>query len=314
VDVRRPGGKDGVVQGPFVAFEAPSRAMHALWVRGPSEPVAAAVLAMPVPGDPALRGRFHLLCDEPERGVDVALFAISFEAFRAEVDGIDAGHDALTRHDAAAAEAAFEGVLDHADRSLHPLPIVDALIGLGELARHRSNDEEAMHYYEQALELAGKVRYRYGRLQALLPLGHLTIRNGAAEEALKRFRAAESLARELDDRLALANALLGEAEAFERRRDWADASTAISDAASIFTALNSQVGVGACLQRWGDLLRRRGWRALEVQGGNLGQPRCWRSDWGGELLRRHRGDSSQPRRGRRGGSRVRGGVEFGTGV
>ncbi len=232
--------------------------MHALWVCGPSESVAAAVLATAVPGDPALRGRFHLLCDEPERGVDAAAFAITFEAFRAEVDGIDAGHDALTRHDAAAAEAAFEGVLGQADRGLHPLPIVDALIGLGELARHRSNDEEAVGYYEQALDLAGKVGYRYGRLQALLPLGHLTIRNGSAEEALERFRAAESLARDLDDRLALANALLGEAEAFERCRDWADASAALSDAASIFTALNSQVGVGGCLQRWGDLLRRQG--------------------------------------------------------
>jgi hypothetical protein len=66
---------------------------------------------------------------------------------------------------------------------LHPLPEIDALIGLGDAARQADRFEEAAARYEAALELAAKGHYKFGLVRTLVSVGYLTLLSGSARQA-----------------------------------------------------------------------------------------------------------------------------------
>src|SRR5699024_6433703 len=120
------------------------------------------------PGPVALRSRYRHMIDaagtgvrlEPiERGLWDRALLMETEGDRALVTG-DLDH----------AATAFDSLLREVRG--HPVPTVNALIGIGDVHRARDDVDKAVAAYDAALELADKAGYRFGTVRALVPAGH----------------------------------------------------------------------------------------------------------------------------------------------
>lgn len=238
---------------------AVSARLHQLWVRAgsPSTPLAAAQL--PVPGRLALRCRYELLTSGHTVGAPAGLFAITERAWREQLADSDRGQQALEDNDTPTAREAFNAVIDAHDRSLHPLPLIDALIGLADADRQDENTCAALRNYARALPAAKECRYTYGQVRAGIALGYLHLRVSSAQTARDEFAAAAAIADRHDWRIERANALTGLGEAHQRLDKPFEAMKALLAALSIFDVLKSSQGIANATMQLGEVCRRRMW-------------------------------------------------------
>lgn len=202
----------------------------------------------------ALRARWHYLrglLDEPRLR---AQHQITDEQWQLEIDLESEGDLALVRHATKVAEDRFGRLLKVAS---HPLAQVQALIGLGDVARQDDDMAGAEARYRDAEAQAGAIGFVFGVLRARLPLAHLVRRSGSAEQMLAIANDCEALARRLADRVYVANALVARGEALDllSRRD--EAVQTLSAAMQEFAETGTEVGVASAGLRLLDVHRRR---------------------------------------------------------
>jgi tetratricopeptide (TPR) repeat protein len=235
-----------------------SRILYQAWLAGPrSESARRLASQIPVPGSVALRGRFHFLTDPAVPDLPAAMFEVTWDVWQRQVELTAAADAALMAHDVAVARRALAELQSTHVPGRHQLPLVDALVGMGDAARQADLFEEAAGHYDGALGMAAEEHYRFGTVRALVPVGYLTLMSGSAREAADRFRAAASLARELDERAYLAGALTGSGEALSRLREDAAARESLAEALQLAESLKSDGGIVNAAQQLGDLHRRR---------------------------------------------------------
>jgi hypothetical protein len=161
-----------------------SRLLYEAWVWGPgSNPARTLADRVPVPGTVGLRGRFHFLTDPEVPALPSEQFRISWETWQPQVELTDTADAALIANDRTSAENALTTLRATYQDGLHPLPEIDALIGLGDAARQADRFEEAAARYEAALELAAKGHYKFGLVRTLVSVGYLTLLSGSARQA-----------------------------------------------------------------------------------------------------------------------------------
>ncbi|TVZ02855.1 CHAT domain-containing protein [Trebonia kvetii] len=236
-----------------------SRLLHASWTGGPAGELAKSLAdRIPVPGALGLRGRFHFLTDPAVPAMPGDQFLVSWDTWQRQVELTNAADAALIANDTAAAGSALTALRATQEDGLHPLPVVDALVGLGDAARQADRFEEAAAHYEGAMELAQAASYRFGLVRALVPVGYLTLLSGSAGQAADTFGRAADLARDLDERVYLAAALTGRGEALVRLREDDAAERALAEALRLSESLGADVGIVNAAQQLGDLYRSRG--------------------------------------------------------
>ena len=157
-------------------------------------------------------------------------FLVSWDTWQRQVALTDAADAALIANDEAAAVHALASLRAEHEGGLHPLPVVDALVGLGDAARQADRFEEATAHYEDAMELAQAANYRFGLVRALVSAGYLTLLSGSAGQAAGTFGRAADLARDLDERVYLAAALTGRGGALVRLYEDDEAERALAEA------------------------------------------------------------------------------------
>jgi len=235
-----------------------SRLLYEAWADGPGGELATSLAdRIPVPGALGLRGRFLFLTDPEVPAQSGEQFRVRWDTWRRQVDLTGQADAALIANDEAAAEDALGALRATHEAGRHPLPEVDALVGLGDAARQADRFEDAAASYEAAIELAAAGHYRFGLLRALVSVGYLTLLSGSARQASDTFRRSAELARELDERVYLAGALTGLGEALARLHEDADAEQALSEALRLCELLRSDVGIVNAAQQLGDLYRSR---------------------------------------------------------
>ena len=210
-----------------------------------------------MPGTVGLRGRFHFLTDPEVPALPGAQFQVAWDVWQRQVELTDAADAALVANDSAAAEGALTALRATHEDGLHPLPQVDALVGLGDAARQADQFEDAAAHYEAAMELAVACGYRFGLVRAQVSAGYLTLLSGSARQAASAFRNAADVARALDERVYLAAALTGLGEALARLHEDADAERALAEALELCEFLRADVGIVNAAQQLGDLHRSR---------------------------------------------------------
>lgn len=213
---------------------------------------------MPVPGTVGLRGRFHLLTDPEVPALPGEQFQISWDTWQKQVELTNTADVALIANDRKTAENALTTLRATHRAGLHPLPEIDALVGLGDAARQADRFEEAAARYGAAMELAATGHYRFGLVRALVSVGYLTLLSGSAQQATGTFRRAADLARELDERTYLAAALTGLGDALVRLREDGEAERVLAEALQLSEFLGADVGIVNAAQQLGDLYRSRG--------------------------------------------------------
>jgi tetratricopeptide (TPR) repeat protein len=235
-----------------------SRLLYEAWVGGPGGDLAKSLAdRVPVPGGLGLRGRFQFLTDPKVPALPGEQFQVSWDTWQHQLELTETADAALIANDGATAENALTALrATHEDR-LHPVPEVDALIGLGDAARQADRFEEAAASYEAAMELAAAGHYRFGRVRALVSVGYLTLLSGSARQAADTFQWAADLARELDERIYLAAALTGLGDALVRLREDSDAERVLAEALRLCEFLRADVGIVNAAQQLGDLYRSR---------------------------------------------------------
>ena len=87
------------------------------------------------------------------------------------------------------------------DVALHPVVVMEALIGLADTERHDDDMGAAEEFYRKAAEAADEVGFESGALRARLPLAYLVRRSGSAEEMLAMASDCEARARRISDRV-----------------------------------------------------------------------------------------------------------------
>jgi tetratricopeptide (TPR) repeat protein len=210
-----------------------------------------------MPGALGLRGRFHLLTDPEVPALPGEQFQVSWDTWQRQLELTDVADAALIANDGATAENALTALRATHEDGLHPLPEVDALVGLGDAARQADRFEEAAASYEAAMELAAAGHYRFGLVRALVSVGYLTLLSGSARQAAGTFQRAAGLARELDERVYLAAALTGLGDALVRLHEDSDAERALAEALQLCEFLRADVGIVNAAQQLGDLYRSR---------------------------------------------------------
>jgi tetratricopeptide (TPR) repeat protein len=210
-----------------------------------------------VPGTVGLRGRFHFLTDAEVPELPGGQFQVSWDTWQRQVELTDTADTALIANDGTAAEHALAALRATQEDGRHPLPEVDALVGLGDAARQADRFEDAAAHYEAAMELAVAAHYRFGLVRALVSVGYLTLLSGSARQAAGTFQRAAGLARELDERVYLAAALTGLGDALGRLHEDGDAERALTEALELCEFLRADVGIVNAAQQLGDLYRSR---------------------------------------------------------
>ncbi|GAB2568349.1 tetratricopeptide repeat protein [Kribbella endophytica] len=236
-------------------FEQKARRLHEAWT---AAAVAGADVVgdMPEPGPIALRARFWALrqvslpTDRPES------FRTGWDDWWNELMLESRGDTALISNDLAIAAEAYEELARIGRiRTTHPVVLIQALIGLADVARHHDDTETAAKIYDEAYALAVTTGSTFGRVRVLVPKGHLLRRAGAAEEMLTAFVECEREARVLGDRIYIANALVGRGEALGLLGQHDEAVKVLSEAVENFQQLGSSVGVASAAIRLADVLR-----------------------------------------------------------
>ena len=235
-----------------------SRLLYEAWVGGPGGDLAKSLAdRVPVPGALGLRGRFHFLTDPEVPALPGEQFRVLWDTWQHQVELTDAADVALVANDGETAENALTALRATHEAGLHPLPKVDALVGLGDAARQADRFEDAAASYEAAMELAAAGHYRFGLARALVSVGYLTLLSGSARQAAGTFQRAADLARELDERVYLAAALTGLGDALVRLHEDGDAERALAEALQLCDFLRADVGIVNAAQQLGDLYRSR---------------------------------------------------------
>jgi len=235
-----------------------SRLLFDAWAGGPGGDLAKSLNSrVPVPGTVGLRGRYHFLTDPEVPALPGAQFQVSWSIWQRQVELTDKADAALVANDGTTAKDALTALRATHEDGLHPLPEVDALIGLGDAARQADQFEDAAAHYEAAMELAAASRYRFGMTRALVSVGYLVLLSGSARQAADTFQRAADLARELDERVYLAAALTGLGDALVRLRQDSEAERALAEALELCEFLRADIGIVNAAQQLGDLHRSR---------------------------------------------------------
>lgn len=232
---------------------AASTALYADWLLPATEPNGPWLRrATREPGMIALRARWHYLRglgqpSDPER------HQVSETQWRQEIDLESEGDLALVRHELVVARDRFDRLRAVAS---HPVPVVEGLIGLGDVARQGDDMASAEHLYQRAAELADECGFEFGAMRARLPLAYLVRRSGSAEQMLDIARECEAVARRLDDRVYVANAQVAQGEALDLLAQRDEAIAVLNEAVEGFAAVRSEVGVAGAGLRLLDVQRR----------------------------------------------------------
>lgn len=235
-----------------------SRLLHEAWAGGPGGDLAKSLAGrVRVPGALGLRGRFQFLTDPEVPALAGEQFQVSWDTWQYQLELTATADAALIANDEATAANALTALRATQEDGLHPLPAVDALIGLGDVARQADRFEEAAASYEAAMELAAAGHYRFGLVRALVSVGYLTLLSGSARQAADTFGRAAGLARDLDERVYLAAALTGLGDALVRLHEDSDAERALDEALRLCEFLRADVGIVNAAQQLGDLYRSR---------------------------------------------------------
>lgn len=228
------------------------------WRRGPSAQQASELVrTVPVPGSVALRGRFMFLTDPDMPPMDAALFAIDDQVWSEQIRLTTAADRALIENRVADAVSALLELKAISAPLLHQLPVVDALVGLGDAARQSDQLEDAIAALDEALVVAEQQHYRFGTVRALVSLGYVTMQVRTLAEAADCFERAALICRELDERVYLAGALTGLGETYSRLRLHTQAIRSLEEALAICDSIQSHGGVVNAAQHLGDLHRRQ---------------------------------------------------------
>jgi tetratricopeptide (TPR) repeat protein len=248
----------GDVAGQGGGSDHTARLLYEAWIGGPGNDLAKSLAdRIPVPGALGLRGRFHFLSDPAVPALPAEQFRVSWDVWKRQVELTDQADTALIANDVATAQTVLTALTATHEGSLHPLPEIDALIGLGDAARQADQFDEAATRYEAAMDLATASSYTFGLIRALVSVGYLTLLSGAARQAADTFRRAADLARKMDERVYLAAALTGLGEALVRLREDQQAEQALAEALRLSELHRMDLGVVNAAQQLGDLYRSR---------------------------------------------------------
>ncbi len=250
---------DGEADSSSARFASTSKVLYQAWIAADAADTPGISAQIPVPGRLSLRCRYELLAGGSTVGAPTARFAISAERWRSQLDAVDRGDRALRANDNDTARAAFSELIDSHDSELHPLPLIDGQIGMGDADRQDERIQSALGHYGVALAAARASGYAYGQVRSAIPLGYLHLRVGSAESARDEFGAAACIASEKDWRLDHGNALVGLGEAHQRLGDSFRALKALLEALSIFMGLQSREGIANATVHLGEVCRRARW-------------------------------------------------------
>lgn len=237
-----------------IAASTASTRLFDAWRTSDSDLRRALIADLAEPGSVALRARLHFL-----RGLSQESPAPVQAITRADWDTaiiVESRGDALVAHGSPEADACFAAVMTLKDAWPH-LTQIHAEIGLGDVARLGEEVETASRHYMQARDLARTVGHLFGELRASVALGYLTMAWRNVSDALRIFEECVTLSEALDERVYLANSLLGLGEAKDRLRE-AHAEDDVMRAYSIFQEVRSPVGCGNAAERLASMRRAAG--------------------------------------------------------
>lgn len=223
------------------------------------ERVAQFYASWPVPGQLALRSPFETLTDLRHSGLAIGDLKVDRAQWSQQIDLLSAGDLALRRNDTPAAVDAFSLLATLHRQGQHPLPTIDAEIGLGDAARQIGDIHGADNHYRRALSLARRYKARYAEIRAGLSLGYVQLQTISVRSAQESFRHAERIAAQGDWRLERANALVALGECDTRTGDILSAHHHLLEALLIFNSLKSKEGIGNACHQLGDACRRSMW-------------------------------------------------------
>ncbi|MGG5259077.1 CHAT domain-containing tetratricopeptide repeat protein [Phycicoccus avicenniae] len=232
-----------------------SQRLYRDWVAVPDRDTGPWLVECPEePVTIALRSRWHYLRQLAARPAVAPDHRVDVGMWKREVDLEDEADRALVTHDLDVAEDRFTTMRRHAS---HPLVEVQALIGLGDVAREHDQTDRARKLYEEALSAASDLNFRFGALRARLPLVYLTRRGGSARQMLALAQDCESDARALGDAIYTANAQIAQGEALELVGEHDRAASVLWEAFSYFEKHGNDVGMAGAGIRLADVHRRR---------------------------------------------------------
>lgn len=216
-----------------------SRQLHERWQAVGAALRAKQSLTHPVDGltkpqPAALRARYYALASLPS-DTHPAWFDLSWDAWQRQVELVPLGEQALAAGNIDASETYFRELESLARApNIHPVVLVDALIGLGDAERTRDRTADATRLYEEAERVAAQNGLDFGRVRALVPWLLLERRTRSTEELIPSVDLCEHLARGLDDRMYLANTDLVRSEILSASGDLEGALAAADRAAELF--------------------------------------------------------------------------------
>jgi hypothetical protein len=232
------------------AAGATSRLLWETWNPWDDEARSTLSERCPVPGQVPLRARWHLLTDSglhPPRAA--APLAWDEWVGILELEGvIDRG---IADNDD---PTVFTACVDlEARETAWPMRhvTVHSFIGRGDIARQHDIADDAIRHYETAIDIAVEDNYAFGWLRSAVPLGYLFMSHRSLREAADLFTKARDVAEALDERMYVANALIGLGEATGRLGDPVPAAQLLETALTLTRKLRSQVGTGNQVARRG---------------------------------------------------------------
>lgn len=242
-----------------------SEALRVCWNDAKPENVAEFYARWPVPGQLALRSPFETLTDLWRSGLGIEDLMIDRVQWSQQIELLSDGDAALRRNDTPTAVAAFSSLAAVQRENQHPLPTIDAEIGLGDAARQDGDVRGADSHYRRALSLARRCKARFAEIRVGLSLGYIQLQEISVQSAQESFLGAEQVAAQGDWRLERANALVALGECHTRLREVIPAHHHLLEALSIFDSLKSSEGIGNACHQLGDACRRSKW-LHEAQG------------------------------------------------
>lgn len=222
-----------------------SRALYELWLAAGAmllsglgqhaiAGMSSKVEDLPKPGPAALRARYYALKNlRPDS--DPRWFDVSWGNWQRHMELVPLGERACAAGDAVRAEVLFRE-LEAMGRApgAHPVVLVDAFIGLGDVERLRDKTGEASGWYSRAEDLAAANGLHLGRVRALIPWLFLQRRDRSSEELLGVADLCEQLAGGLADAMYLGNTEMVRAEILTAVGRFDDALNAAERAAEWF--------------------------------------------------------------------------------